>query len=135
MKRGNIKAKIKYKSKFETKMSLLLTSLGTSFVYEDKGSVINYTIPESQHKYYPDWLVAGMILETKGLWDQKDREKVLLVMEQHPEVDLRMVFENPKLPIYKGSKTTYAAWCDKKGIKWGTMADVPGWIKAKLNGK
>lgn len=122
------KPKSKYKSKLEDKMAFLLKGLRAEFVYEDKSKVLKYQIPASDHKYYPDWCVGDMILETKGLWDQQDREKIVHVLAQNPGIDLRMVFENPNLPIYKGSKTTYAGWCDKKGIKWGTMADVPKWL-------
>ena len=122
------KPKSKYKSTLEDKMALLLNGLRVDFKYECKNSVLPYQIPASFHKYYPDWVVGDMILETKGLWDQKDREKILHILEQHPNIDLRMVFENPNLPIYKGSKTTYGAWCDKHGIIWGTMSDVPKWL-------
>lgn len=113
-------------------MALLLNQMKVPFLYEDKSQRMEYVIPESKHKYNPDWNVAGMILETKGLWDKQDRDKILLILDQYPGIDLRMVFENPKLPIYKGSKTSYAAWCDKNNIKWGTMADVPTWILNKI---
>lgn len=125
------KPKSKYKSKLEDKMAQLLSLMKVGFVYEDKDKVLPYEIPASKHKYYPDWCVGDMILETKGLWDNEDRNKILYVLQQHPGIDLRMVFENPKLPIYKGSKTTYGDWCDKKGIKWGTIADVPKWLNEK----
>lgn len=122
------KPKSKYKSKFEERMAKLLQLIRAPFKYEARERIVNYTIPESYHKYYPDWEVGDMILETKGLWDLDDRKKILHVLEQNPELDLRMVFENPNLPINKGSKTTYAKWCDKKGIKWGTINDVQRWI-------
>lgn len=123
------KPKSKYKSGFEDKMAVLLKGLRVDFQYEPKSKVLTYEIPVSFHKYYPDWVVGDMILETKGIWDAEDRKKIMHVLGQHPGIDLRMVFENPKLPIYKGSKTTYADWCDKNKIKWGTLADVPKWLR------
>ena len=129
IKRG--KKSTKYRSGFEDSMATLLRGLRVDFKYEDKSRVLPYEIPASNHKYYPDWVVGNMILETKGIWEKADREKILYVLAQHPGLDLRMVFQKPNTPIYKGSKTTYANWCDKKGIKWGTMADVPNWLKGK----
>lgn len=122
-----------YRSGLEGKMATLLKGLRVDFKYEDKTQILHYERPATFHKYYPDWIVEGMVLETKGIWLPDDREKILFVIGQNPGIDLRMVFQNPKLPIYKGSKTTYAMWCDKKKIKWGTLADVPQWIKDKKN--
>ena len=85
--------------------------------YEYESIKIPYVI---QHNYTPDiWL------ETKGYWDSKDRKKILEVIKQNPLVDLRMVFQAPYNTISKKSKTTYAAWCEKHGIKWASYATIP----------
>ncbi len=58
-----------------------------------------------------------------------DRAKHLLVKAQHPNLDLRFVFSRSKAPLYKGSPTTYAMWCDKHGFKYADK-DVPdAWLK------
>nr|DAL93602.1 MAG TPA: endonuclease I [Caudoviricetes sp.] len=35
----------------------------------------------------------------------------MLIKQQNPELDIRFIFSRSKTPIYKGSKTTYAAFC------------------------
>ncbi|NTB86865.1 endodeoxyribonuclease [Agrobacterium tumefaciens] len=78
---------------------------------------LKYTI---EHQYTPDWIdpETGAIFETKGRFVSADRSKHLAIKSQHPDIDITMVFMKPNLPLYKGSKTTYAQWCDKHGIKW-----------------
>ena len=53
------------------------------------------------------------------------RRKIKAVIEQHPEIDLRMVFQAPFNKISKKSKTTYAKWCDKHGIPWCSFSNIP----------
>ena len=53
--------------------------------------------------------------------------KMLLVIKQHPEIDFRMVFYNANQKIKKGSKTSYADWCDKHGIKWANKYIPQEW--------
>ena len=35
-----------------------------------------------------------------------------------------MVFQNPNIKINKGSKTSYADYCDKNNIKWMNYKDI-----------
>ena len=73
-------------------------------------------------------LPNGIIIETKGVWDAEDRKKHLLIKEQHPELDIRFVFTRSKAPIYKGSKTTYASFCEKNNIKYADKLIPREWI-------
>ena len=110
-----------FRSKLEERVADLLTKLGVSHEYES--TTIPYVI---QHTYTPDFaLPNGIWLETKGYWDAKDRKKILEVIKQNPLVDLRMVFQAPYNTISKKSKTTYAAWCERHGIKWASYATIP----------
>lgn len=104
----------KYRSKFEARLAVHLKHLG--FEYEPFN--INYTVPESKHKYKPDFVRGRLIYELKGKWTSQDRKKMKLLVEQHPEYEIVMVFQNPNVKIYKGSNTTYANYCDKNNIKW-----------------
>lgn len=81
---------------------------------------LSYTVPESQHYYTPDFKVGDTYYEAKGIWDAEDRKKMLLVIAQYPHKKFVMVFYNQNYKIYKGSKTTYAMWCDKHQIAWTT---------------
>lgn len=92
---------------------------------------LKYIIPASNHTYTPDvkLLSNGIICELKGYMDASTRKKMLLVVNQNPEYDIRMVFQNPKCKITKKSKTTYAMWAEKNSIKWGVESDILKWAK------
>ncbi len=90
------------------------------YSYEPKDGKIEYTVPESYHKYTPDFVITNpsgkqFIVETKGIWDHADRYKHLLIRRQHPDLDIRFVFTRSKSRIRKGSKTTYADICNGNG--------------------
>jgi|TARA_R110000772_G_scaffold136255_2_gene244951 hypothetical protein len=82
--------------------------------------------------YTPDFILDnGIIVETKGIFDNEDRRKHLAVRGQHPELDIRLVFSNAKAKLYKGSKTTYAMWCDKNDFLYSHRVIPPDWLKEK----
>jgi hypothetical protein len=90
---------------------------------------IEYVKPARKAKYTPDWVLPnGIIIETKGRFETDDRQKHILIKEQHPEHDIRFVFSRSKAPIRKGSKTTYADWCKKNGFKYSDKLIPPEWF-------
>lgn len=58
-----------------------------------------------------------------------DRQKHLLVQEQYPELDIRFIFSNPNAKIRKGSKTSYADWCNKHGFLFAQKSIPKEWLK------
>lgn len=92
------------------------------------GISLPYQLPEKN--YYPDVkLPNGIFIEAKGMFDSDDRVKLLLVRKQNPGVDIRIVFMNPNSKLYKGSKSTYATWCEKHGFKYAKGPTVPdAWL-------
>ena len=109
---------------FEAKLATQLNTLGCGFTYETL--VIEYM---KKGTYIPDFILPnGIIIEAKGLWTPEDRKKHLLVREQHPDLEIRMVFQNANNKIRKGSKTTYGTWCDKKNIKWSNKVIPTSWL-------
>jgi hypothetical protein len=130
-----------YRSGLEEKIAEQLSKKKVSFEYEPSDKKIVYTIPESAHKYTPDFVLTkkdgtNMYVESKGIFDRADRMKHLLIRQQHPELDIRFVFSRSKARIRKGSKTTYAMICEGlgrapfKGVTW-RYADklIPGeWL-------
>tara|TARA_R100001126_G_C4819366_1_gene145928 strand:+ start:375 stop:788 length:414 start_codon:yes stop_codon:yes gene_type:complete len=119
-----------YRSGFEHKVSEQLTESKIKFGYED--TVINYVKPETHHKYTIDFtLPNGILVETKGRWVIEDRKKHLLIKKQHPELDIRIVFQSAKTKIRKGSKTTYGDYCDKHGIVWAEKSIPSDWFLEK----
>ena len=77
-------------------------------------------------KYTPDFVLHnGICLETKGFWRPEDRRKIRQVINDNPDIDLRMIFQDPYKKISKKSKTTYAKWCQRYGIKWCAYHAIP----------
>lgn len=111
-----------YKSKFEKEFAELYPKL------EYEKDKIKYLV---EHTYNPDWKVKdGVYIETKGLFKAADRAKHLYIREQHPEITVYLVFQNPNNKLNRLSKTTYSDWCDKNGILWATIDTIPkGWLK------
>ena len=84
---------------------------------------------EKEHTYTPDFPITNkIIIETKGRFLTSDRMKMLLVKEQHPELDIRFVFSNSNDRISKVSKTTYAKWCENNGFKYADKVVPQSWI-------
>lgn len=113
-----------YRSGIEMDMSQFLSKHGVVHEYEPKDKKLNYVKPATNHKYLPDIVVAGIYFELKGRFTVADRKKMELVISQHPDLDIRVVLQNPKVKLSKASKTTYAEWCEKKKINWCTLEDM-----------
>lgn len=110
-----------FRSGLEERVSDLLCELGVKYEYES--TKVPYVI---SHNYSPDFVLPnGVWLETKGYWDSADRRKIKAVVQQNPDIDLRMVFQAPFNTISKKSKTTYAKYCEKLGIPWTSFANIP----------
>jgi len=119
-----------YRSGFENKVASALSEQKVKFEYEV--TQIEYVKPETHHKYTVDFtLPNGILIETKGRWTLEDRKKHLLIKQQHPELDIRFVFQNPNGKIRKGSKTTYADYCEKHNILWSDKVIPTAWLKEK----
>ena len=114
----------KYRSGFEQTLANQLQRSGVAFEYE--------TVKLEYRKiatYTPDFILPnGIIIEAKGVWTVEDRTKHLLVREQHPHLDIRLVFMNAFNKIRKGSNTTYARWCEKKNILYANKTIPKSWL-------
>ena len=87
----------------------------------------------SIRSYTPDFILDnGVILEVKGFWSTADRRKHVEIKKQHDTLDIRMVFENSKRKIRKGSNTTYGDWCNKKNIRYCDRVIPRNWLREKL---
>lgn len=122
-----------WRSGLEKGVAAQLAEAGVPHEYESE--TLEYVEPERRRKYTPDFIITTksgkkIIVETKGRWVRADRLKMQLVVAQHPGLDLRILFQNPRARISKGSNTTYAAWCEKHlGIPWAGGREVPqAWL-------
>ena len=116
-----------FRSRFEFEFAQYLAKNKIKYEYEkDK---FRYIVPIKS--YTPDFYLKdyGFYLELKGNLDVTDRVKHLLVKEQNPTLDVRFIFPNSKKKIYKGSKTTYATWCDRHGFLYADNRIPSIWLK------
>jgi len=118
-----------FRSGLEEKIATELTLLGVPFRYEAKEDEVSYEKPARKARYTPDFVLPnGVIVETKGRFVTADRQKHLLIKEQHPELDIRFVFSNSKARISKLSSTTYAMWCEKHGFQYADKTIPREWL-------
>lgn len=116
-----------YRSGLEDVISEDLKKRGVDFGYETVK--IKWQLIESK-TYTPDFILPnGIIIESKGRFVLDDRKKHLKVREQNPELDIRFVFSNSRNKIRKGSKTTYAMWCEKNNFLYADKRIPDEWIK------
>lgn len=117
-----------YRSGLEESIAQELTALGVPVSYET--DVIAYAQPAKPRKYHPDFkLRDGLYVETKGRFVTADRQKHLLIKEQHPEIEIRFLFSNSRTRISKKSPTTYGMWCEKHGFKYADKHIPPSWLE------
>jgi Phage endonuclease I len=136
MRRNQVAIKHGFRSGLEDTVNDLLKESKKSFSYESEK--ISYIQPETKHNYTPDFVLTKtsgqkMYVETKGRWVKTDRLKFDLIFEQYPQIDIRFVFQNPNAKLYKGSKTTYAQYCDKKGWLWAKKEIPREWLDECLD--
>jgi len=125
----------KLKSPLEHEIACELESDPTVdyFEYEPTTfSVILKTPHKVDFKVYPKD-GEPYYVEAKGYLRPANRDLIARFREQHPDVDYRMIFENPHKKLSKGPRAwTYAKWCKRLDIPWGwtnrynTEPDVEG---------
>ncbi len=103
-----------YRSKFEESVGLFL---GDNAEHEPE--TIEYIQPSKKRRYLPDFkTIADVYIEAKGKWTADDRQKHVLLKQQHPDKRIVLVFMNANVKLSKRSKTTYGDWATKNGIEW-----------------
>lgn len=115
-----------YRSGLEERVSKELAEAGVKYEYETQK--IKYRVEEDR-TYTPDFILPnGIIVETKGRFTTADRKKHLLIQKQHPELDIRFVFQTSRAKLYKGAKSTYAQWCEKHGFLYADKSIPEEWL-------
>jgi hypothetical protein len=116
-----------FRSGLEEKIAAQLEAAKMGFQYETL--TVPYTTPPKAHKYHPDFILDnGIIVETKGRFLTEDRQKMVLVKQQHPHLDIRLVFSNSKAKINKRSPTSYGDWAQKNGFPYADKTIPTAWL-------
>ena len=133
-----------YRSKLEENVGSQLERAGVPFAFESEW--VKYTIPQRDAKYLPDFVLTKrdgtkIYIEAKGAFgfdpkankqrrsSAEERQKLILIKEQHPGIDIRLVFSNSQKTIYKGSPTTYAKWAITHGFPWADKTIPEAWLE------
>ena len=104
----------KFKGNFEPLLAEQLDELKAYYEYEPYP--LAYIL---KGNYWPDFVLSnGIHIEGKGHLDTAARRKLRAVKDQHPDLDLRIVFQRAQNKLSKGSTTTYGDWADRYGFKW-----------------
>ena len=122
--------RLRFRSRFELHLAKGLADNKVKFEYESK----KFLYVPKPRTYTPDFYLveSDIYIEAKGHLDKADRVKMALVKQQHKDLDIRFVFMNARNKIYKGSRTTYADWCNKHDFRWAEKSIPVEWYK---NGK
>jgi hypothetical protein len=120
----------KTRSTFEKTVLSELDREGIHYLYEpDK---IVYQV---ERYYVPDLLINDIYIELKGYFREDAQRKMRAVKAQHPDLDIRFVFQNSKATIQgakkrkDGSKMTCAEWADRYGFIWSHLRVPKEWIQ------
>ena len=125
------------KGTFEERVTKQLTADGVGFQYEPHS--LDYSV---ERKYYPDLLIGDIYIELKGFFRQDAQRKMKAVKLQHPDKDIRFVFQRASSPVHgakkrkDGTKMTCAEWADRYGFQWAEGNVPKEWIdeSVKNNG-
>lgn len=117
-----------FRSGLEQKTADDLRARGVPFGFEE--DVVRYTIPQSDHKYHPDFVNRrnGQVYETKGIFDSTDRKKHLFIKAQWPDLDIRILAKDIDKPTNPGVKQTIRQWCAKHGIPCANLPVPQEWL-------
>lgn len=122
-----------YRSGLEQKVSDYLNERNVKYGYE----CIKIEWEDLAYRTYtPDFVLHnGIIIETKGMFTASDRRKHLAIKKQHPELDIRFVFENSRRKLRKGAKSSYGEWCIKHNFRYYDRIIPEDWLKEKGKNK
>lgn len=109
----------KYRSKLESKVGSLL---GGDWEYEKRK--VEYVLYKT---YTPDFSRGDTVVEVKGFFRPGDQAKYLAIHEELANVNqtLIFIFSNPNKPVRRGAQLTHARWCERHGIEYYSVADIP----------
>jgi hypothetical protein len=120
-----------WRSGLEETLAADLRSKGIEYKFEP--TTLRYNVPSRVARYTPDFWVTTrtgkvIVVESKGKFVTANRQLMLLVKAQHPDLEIRMVFSRSKEKISKTSSTSYAMWCDKHNFLYADKLIPQEWL-------
>lgn len=126
----HIKPSGKYRSKFERAIAEQLLGAGIAFRYENVP--LQYGDEHACRNYYPDFQVytkdgGEAYLEVKGWLNSEAAVKMITVRHQHPDKDIRLVFQSGGTRVAK-LKMTSLKWANRVGFPAAEKAIPADWL-------
>lgn len=119
----NKKKRQTFRSKFEESIADDLDNQKVDYEYESEK--LQYIV---ERNYLPDFkLPSGVFIEAKGWFKSADQRKHKIIKKQHPNIDIRFVFQNPNVRV-QGSRMTCAEWCERYGFKFASKLIPKEWL-------
>lgn len=126
---------MKYRNKFEEKVAEEIAFYGLIPEYELKK--IHYKL---ENEYIPDFEIkltngSSFFLETKGngrSFDAHARRKMIAVRDQHPDLDIRILFySDGKIGAKRkdGTRMTQMEWAKKHGFTAAVRNIPKSWME------
>lgn len=118
-------APLKLKGNFEKQIVGDLLNTSVPFSYEPHK--IPYTLSLN---YIPDLYLSdkNLYIELKGVLDATTKQKMIAVKNQHPDKDIRIVFQRASNKLHPKSKLTYGDWAEKNGFIWADKRIPSDWL-------
>lgn len=114
------------KGTFEERVIGKLEEQGVPYEYEPHK--LEYFVERS---YIPDLKIGDVYVELKGYFRQDAQRKMKAVKSQHPDLDIRFLFQRASSPVQgakkrkDGSKMCCAEWADRYGFQWAEGERIP----------
>ena len=105
---------------------------GRGVAYEYEPCKLPYTV---ERNYIPDLLIGDVYVEVKGYFRQDAQRKMRSIREQHPNLDIRFLFQRGNSPVQgskkrkDGTRMTCGEWAERHGFVWAEGEEIPDeWI-------
>ena len=115
------------RSRFEETVAKELEKHGWQYENEK----IIYTIPESEHKYTPDFSKKETCIEIKGRFRTKaESDKYIHIRASNPRRRFIFIFQNPSVPMpgakrrKDGTIFTMADWAERNSFDYFTLSTL-----------
>jgi len=118
------------RSTLEERVQLNLNARGIAYEYEP--CKLPYTVTRN---YIPDLKIGDIYIEVKGYFRQDAQRKMRSMKEQHPELDIRFLFQRGKSTVQgakkrkDGTKITCAEWAEKHNFIYAEEIIPDEWFR------
>lgn len=118
------------RSTLEERVQRNLDKRGVAYEYEP--CKLPYVV---ERNYVPDLRIGDMFIEIKGYFRQDAQRKMRNMKEQHPELDIRFLFQKNNSTVQgakrrkDGTKMTCAEWAERHGFIYAEGIIPDEWLQ------